>query len=292
MAVYYNGSICDVHGSGREAYQILNNGNKVWTYEFVGDGNWTACSATCGGGTQYQGAICKRNDGVTKTNAFCNADGVATPTLSRPCNTQSCNNVSCTSCTLSSDANILIGQKSVAWSDDNSVNYTCWFGKTGNASTARPLYRNQGLYYKAVWTTYNYHGTCQWGFQYNGQNYKLPVVCLNSPAGIVFYPADSYVWKCSTYGGEDIFVGEESWTPNTVIFKIGHSQMATSLGDQDVFYINEQAMFFNWIHCRWSGSTRMGFDFYYCGTGGDTFLGTCYSKNNYLSASSVYSSAC
>ena len=90
MAVYYNGSICDVHGSGREAYQILNNGNKVWTYEFVGDGNWTACSATCGGGTQYQGAICKRNDGVTKTNAFCNADGIATPTLSRPCNTQTC----------------------------------------------------------------------------------------------------------------------------------------------------------------------------------------------------------
>ena len=292
MAVYYNGSLCNVYGSGREAYQIMHNGQKVWTYHFDGDNNWTACSAACGGGVQYQGAICKRSDGVTKTNNFCNADGVGTPTLSRPCNTQSCNNISCSSCSLSSDANLLIGQKDVNWSNDDSRFYTCTFNKTGSASSSRVLRRNEGLYYKAIWTTYNYHGTCQWGFSHNGRNYKLPVVCLRSPAGIVQYPADSYVWKCSTFGGEDIFVGEESWDPNTVIFKIGHSQLTPYFGNQDAFYINENTFFFNWIHCRWSGSTRMGFDFYYCGTGGDTFVGTCYGKSNSLQTSNKYDSKC
>lgn len=90
MSVYYNGKLCNVYEGGREAYQIYANGKKVWNYSFVGDDNWSACSASCGGGVQYQGAICKRSDGVTKSNTICNYDGVPTPTLSRPCNTQSC----------------------------------------------------------------------------------------------------------------------------------------------------------------------------------------------------------
>lgn len=93
MSVMYNGISCNVYGSGREAYQIYAGGRKVWNYNFVGDGNWSPCTASCGGGTQHQGAICKRNDGTTKANNFCNSDGVGTPTLSRPCNTQPCQSI-------------------------------------------------------------------------------------------------------------------------------------------------------------------------------------------------------
>lgn len=77
-------------GGSTEAYQILVNNRKVWNYSFAGDGKWTNCSVSCGGGTQQQGAICQRDDGVVKEHKFCNADGIPTPTLTRPCNTHSC----------------------------------------------------------------------------------------------------------------------------------------------------------------------------------------------------------
>ena len=121
MAVYYNGNLCNVWGGGREAFQIYANGKKVWNYHFEGDGNWGACSASCGGGVQYQGAICKRSDGVTKTNNFCNADGVGTPTLSRPCNTHTCTTIDGGSCDILNGGIVTSGD-----SGEFFTRYTCW----------------------------------------------------------------------------------------------------------------------------------------------------------------------
>jgi len=54
------------------------------TYSFS-YGSWSACSASCGGGTQTRSASCVRSDGATVSNSYC-----GTPTTSQSCNTQAC----------------------------------------------------------------------------------------------------------------------------------------------------------------------------------------------------------
>ncbi|MGE0371659.1 MAG: thrombospondin type-1 domain-containing protein [Gammaproteobacteria bacterium] len=57
-----------------------------WTYSWKTDG-WSACSATCGGGTRERAVICKRNDGTIVADANCPNPKPATV---EACNTQAC----------------------------------------------------------------------------------------------------------------------------------------------------------------------------------------------------------
>jgi hypothetical protein len=52
------------------------------------EGNWSGCSASCGGGTMTRTVDCRRNDGAVVDEAYC--AGVAKPPVSSPCNTQAC----------------------------------------------------------------------------------------------------------------------------------------------------------------------------------------------------------
>lgn len=53
-------------------------------------GAWSACSAPCGGGTQYRSVICKRDDGASLLDSICLSAGLTKPAASRACNTQIC----------------------------------------------------------------------------------------------------------------------------------------------------------------------------------------------------------
>jgi len=57
----------------------------TYTYSFVYSG-WSACSATCGGGTQTRSVSCQRNDGATVANSYCGTPG----STSQSCNTAAC----------------------------------------------------------------------------------------------------------------------------------------------------------------------------------------------------------
>ena len=62
----------------------------VWSYYWNPLG-WGACSATCGGGIQYQTVNCTRHDGTVWDAGVCNALIGANPyPTSQACNTHSC----------------------------------------------------------------------------------------------------------------------------------------------------------------------------------------------------------
>jgi len=179
MPVYYNGSLCNVMGGGREAYQILINNQKVWNYEFIGDGNWTACSATCGGGVQYQGAICKRSDGITKSQEFCNNDGIPTPTLSRTCNTHSCATIDTGStCDVSSGGTVTSGDGGEIY-----CRSTCWGSRNVAGYITIPVTRGTYIYFSFTFTWYDVR-----------QNMRM---LLTSPGGASAYMTPLCVHKVS-----------------------------------------------------------------------------------------------
>ena len=51
-------------------------------------GTWGVCSKTCGGGTRTRSVICKRSDGQTVADVYCN--GQSQPASQETCNTQVC----------------------------------------------------------------------------------------------------------------------------------------------------------------------------------------------------------
>ena len=60
----------------------------IWNYWWT-LGNWGACSASCGGGTQTRTVTCTRTNNVVKSDSFCS--DITKPSTSQACNTQSCN---------------------------------------------------------------------------------------------------------------------------------------------------------------------------------------------------------
>lgn len=73
----------------------------VWSYYWNPLG-WGACSATCGGGIQYQTVNCTRHDGTVWDAGVCNALIGANPyPTSQACNTQACVN-----CVLDMDSSL------------------------------------------------------------------------------------------------------------------------------------------------------------------------------------------
>lgn len=67
----------------------------VWSYYWNPLG-WGACSATCGGGIQYQTVNCTRHDGTVWDAGVCNALIGANPyPTSQACNTHACGPSEC-----------------------------------------------------------------------------------------------------------------------------------------------------------------------------------------------------
>lgn len=88
-------------------------------------GGWGACSASCGGGTQWRSVWCLRSDGATVADGFC---GGGRPADNQPCNTQVC------TCNLPWGGTINSGQSVQAYNDNvvgcgsgcpNPVTVTC-----------------------------------------------------------------------------------------------------------------------------------------------------------------------
>ena len=80
----------NVNNVWKKMKNIYTNVNGVWkplwSYSWYA-GNWSDCSAECGGGTQTRTVYCKRNDNVQVDDAFCSG---TKPISSQSCNTQSC----------------------------------------------------------------------------------------------------------------------------------------------------------------------------------------------------------
>lgn len=97
---YAKQAYVNVGGSWKPCQNIYVNVSGAWkplyTYSYA-TGNWGACSANCGGGTQTRTVTCQRRDATnsnldvqTVADSFCVAHGLTKPATSRECNTQEC----------------------------------------------------------------------------------------------------------------------------------------------------------------------------------------------------------
>lgn len=93
-----------------------NGWKPIWTYKWE-TGTWSACSSPCGGGTQSRSVICKRSDGFTKADSFCN-ELLNKPAASQACNEQSCVTYENTYCT--STCNNVVLSNRLTFNMDNS----------------------------------------------------------------------------------------------------------------------------------------------------------------------------
>ena len=91
----------NVNNTWRKIKNIYTNVNGVWkplwSYSWY-TGNWSNCSAECGGGTQTRTVYCKRNDNVQVDDNFCSG--------TKPISSQSCNTQSCVDCQYIMDGSI------------------------------------------------------------------------------------------------------------------------------------------------------------------------------------------
>lgn len=84
----------NINGTWQRVIQIYVNisgsWRPIWTFEWV-LGQWSTCTAECGGGTQTRTVTCQQ-EGITYADALCTALVGAKPPTSQTCNSHSCAN--------------------------------------------------------------------------------------------------------------------------------------------------------------------------------------------------------
>ena len=88
----------NINSSWKKIKNIYVNVNDtwkpLWNYSWY-TGDWSYCSAECGGGTQTRTVYCKRSDNVQVDDSFCSG--------TKPSSQQSCNTQECADCKYSSN---------------------------------------------------------------------------------------------------------------------------------------------------------------------------------------------
>ncbi|MCB9371081.1 thrombospondin type-1 domain-containing protein [Candidatus Woesearchaeota archaeon] len=79
-------TVTETQSCGSGMYCSGGNCNS-YTYAWAA-GSWSACSASCGGGSQSRAIYCRRNDGALVSDSYCSGY--------KPASTQSCNTQACT----------------------------------------------------------------------------------------------------------------------------------------------------------------------------------------------------
>ena len=107
-----------------------------YTYSWVQSG-FSACSASCGGGTQTQSVYCQRSDGTSVADSYCST---GKPATSQSCNTQACAVVN-GQCNNGSLNGCIAGTWSDRTDDANNYLWSCngaYGGSTDNCALAKP----------------------------------------------------------------------------------------------------------------------------------------------------------
>lgn len=119
----------------------------LWSYGWA-TGDWSQCSATCGGGTQTRTVTCQRNDGQNVEGTFC--DAVSKPASSQECNTQGCTECRYTEGTTSESVNMVMSWVGLGTNDSVFI----WDGLTvspvDTPFEATEVYANGYRYYKGT----------------------------------------------------------------------------------------------------------------------------------------------
>ena len=152
----------NVNNVWKKMKNIYTNVNGVWkplwSYSWY-TGNWSNCSAECGGGTQTRTVYCKRNDNVQVDDNFCSG--------TKPISSQSCNIQECAVCKyyntspnpqygLTRIVDKFYTSFMITATDQNHIGYAyCEYTMTSKYNDAEILYADIALIYDYYGSYYN-----------------------------------------------------------------------------------------------------------------------------------------
>ena len=139
-----------IGGAWRKVSNVFTKVSGQWkpSYSYSWSiGAWSACSVSCGGGTQSRVVTCVRNDGKTVEDSLCGSK----PVTSQVCNTQACQPVEDCRFVMSNDnlstsyywQTTFNGWNNVAWGSE--IN---WFDQRCSKSDPTPCVVRGYKYYR------------------------------------------------------------------------------------------------------------------------------------------------